>query len=329
MSEMIERYIYAVTKHMKPALKDDVSDELKSIIQDMLEDRCGDGEPSDDDIRAVLSELGTPLELSQKYDEDSNNCLIGQPYYGIYKYVLEIVLICVAGGLLISQSIEVTLHCKIWYEGFFTVISNIAIGVFVAFGSVTLIFAIFYRKGIKLDNLGNSIDNLPSVPKGKEKIKKADAIVGIAFSVIFTIVFLVCPQIICIGWHEGGTMLWQPFFNLEYVRETWYIIVLFGLFGITRDSMKLIEGRYTKRFMIVTCITNALSIVFSCIWLLNSRIMNPDFKTNLYRLFPEKKEFLSSFSGNFAKVFLTLIALALLINTIETVVRTLYMNHKE
>ena len=39
--ELIERYIYAVTRHMPSDMKKDVADELTSIIQDMLEEKCG------------------------------------------------------------------------------------------------------------------------------------------------------------------------------------------------------------------------------------------------------------------------------------------------
>ena len=37
-NDLIDRYIYAVTKHMKSAMKKDVAAELETIIQDMLEE---------------------------------------------------------------------------------------------------------------------------------------------------------------------------------------------------------------------------------------------------------------------------------------------------
>ena len=38
-NDLIERYVYAVTKYMKADLKKDVSAELETIIQDMLEEK--------------------------------------------------------------------------------------------------------------------------------------------------------------------------------------------------------------------------------------------------------------------------------------------------
>ena len=59
-NDLIDRYIYAVTKHMKSAMKKDVAAELETIIQDMLEERCEDVTPTERDIKVVLTELGTP-----------------------------------------------------------------------------------------------------------------------------------------------------------------------------------------------------------------------------------------------------------------------------
>ena len=82
-NDLIDRYIYAVTKHMKSAMKKDVAAELETIIQDMLEERCEDVTPTERDIKVVLTELGTPNELASKYKGETQDCLIGQPYYSV------------------------------------------------------------------------------------------------------------------------------------------------------------------------------------------------------------------------------------------------------
>ncbi|MFP3155983.1 hypothetical protein LQZ18_16485 [Lachnospiraceae bacterium ZAX-1] len=41
--------------------------ELHGLIADALEVRCGDFEPTDADMKAVLTELGTPEQLAAKY----------------------------------------------------------------------------------------------------------------------------------------------------------------------------------------------------------------------------------------------------------------------
>ena len=62
-NDLIDRYIYAVTKHMKSAMKKDVAAELETIIQDMLEERCEDVIPTERDIKVVLTELEPRMSL--------------------------------------------------------------------------------------------------------------------------------------------------------------------------------------------------------------------------------------------------------------------------
>lgn len=105
-NDMIERYLYAVTRHLPAKQRDDVAEELRTLISDMLEERCGSMPPAQKDVRVVLTELGTPGEMVRKYTADENACLIGQPYYAQYLYVLKIVLACVAGGMLVAGALS-------------------------------------------------------------------------------------------------------------------------------------------------------------------------------------------------------------------------------
>ena len=65
--DLIERYIYAVTKKLPKRMREDISKELYSLIMDMLESRCGEIKPTDKDIRVVLTELGTPSDLANNF----------------------------------------------------------------------------------------------------------------------------------------------------------------------------------------------------------------------------------------------------------------------
>ena len=179
-----------------------------------------------------------------------------------------------------------------------------------------------------MEGLSNGIDNLPPVPQKTNQISKADSIVGIIFSVIFTLVFLVCPQIICIAFVKNGVSVYEPLFNLEYIRQTWYLILAFGILGIAKESVKLIDGSYTQRVMIVTIIINLIDGVLTFIWLLNGRIMNSAFFDGVEQLFGENTEMISRIFIHFNKLFLAIIIFALAINCIETVVKSVKYGRK-
>ena len=146
-NDLIDRYIYAVTKHMKSAMKKDVAAELETIIQDMLEERCEDVTPTERDIKVVLTELGTPNELASKYKGETQDCLIGQPYYSLYVYVLKIVTVCISGGMLFAQIMAALTSHTIWYIAIYRTIGGIFGGILTGFAFVTLLFVFFYKKG--------------------------------------------------------------------------------------------------------------------------------------------------------------------------------------
>lgn len=341
-NDLIERYIYAVTKRLPSETRQDVSKELMSLISDMLEERCGDVTPTEKDIKVVLTELGTPAELAEKYNTDKNKCLIGSPYYSTYIFVLKIVLICMGIGMLVTGIIEQFIENGVfgWYigassetvntvadnvtlaviEGTVKCIGGIASGMLSAFAVVTLLFAFFYHKNIKLDTLDESIDNLPPVPKNRKKISKADSIVGIAWSIIFAVVFLTIPSVFCVI--NTSTHQIVPIFDTEAVRGAWYLIVAFALAGIIRETIKLIDGTYTLRVVVTTVAANIVSAVAAALWLLDTRILNADFSSKVMEIISsENSEKILSMSENIHLIFLAAILLALAIDTIVTIVK--------
>lgn len=91
---MIDKYIQVVTEHLNEQQKDEIARELRANINDMLEAKCGDKEPTKEEIEAVLLELGDPKKLARSY-MGAPNFLIREELYDIYSKVLRIVLICV------------------------------------------------------------------------------------------------------------------------------------------------------------------------------------------------------------------------------------------
>lgn len=319
-NELIERYIYAVTKSLPQKTRGDVADELRSIISDMLDERCGDVTPSENDIKVVLTELGTPRELAEKYNPDGGKCLIGGLYYYQYKLVLKIVLISVAFGLAIAATITTIMGQTVWYVSFAQWLSAILNALASAFTFVTLLFAYFYHKGIKIDIKPESLDDLPPIPKKKSTISKGESIFGIGISVIFAVVFLLAPQVFCVVYADSGTFI--PVFNVETIRSTWYLIVALAVIGVIRESIKLIDGRYTKRVMFVTIAANLISIGLSFWWLMNKNIMNTELIESLSEVFKGDSSFIMTFISQLQYSFLGVIVFALLLDIVTTILKT-------
>lgn len=317
-SDLIERYIYAVTRRLPSKLRAEVGEELRDLIDDMLTDRCGELTPQDKDVKVVLTELGSPAEVAEKYTADSPKCLIGAPHYYTYTTVLKIVLCCVFFGITFASFIELLFGNSgvQWYSFVGNLVVNLFTALCACFTFITLLFAVFYRKGIDLGR-DNSLDDLPSVPKKKEKIGRVQSTIGIVFIMLVMLAFAVFPDVfVCF---VNGTAI--KIFNTEVMRSCWYIILIFSVLGIFRECVKLIEDRYNFRVMVVCIVTNLLSIAMCFWWLLRDNLINPIFQSSILDIFPSDKEIVINMFSNFQYFLLFVITMALIMDTSEAVYR--------
>ena len=317
-NDMVERYIYAVTKRMPRKQQEDVSLELKGLIEDMLMERCGGEQPGTEDIQAVLTELGSPYELYAKYDEDGDKCLIGQPYYSTYKFVLKTVLCAVVCGLVAACTILQIMDPKQWMEFLNNLIGSVCEGLLSGFAAVTLIFAVMQAKGWKM-NEKLELDELPSVPKKKAQISAFECAISIGFIAVFLVVFLAVPQTFSAVFTQTGELV--PIFDTQVIRSNWYILALFALAGILRESVKIVEKRYSKKVLITAAATNAVSVVLSIIWLCRADIINSEFIAKIDGIFTGDTTIITQLFGNFNIILMGLIILALVMDTIEAAVK--------
>ena len=289
--ELIERYIYAVTRRLPMKLRGDVEKELASLVSDMLEARCGAVTPEDKDVRIVLTELGPPGVLAAKYSGDEGRALIGGEYFLIYKLVLKIVLPIAAAGIAFASILALLLdggpETRSLADIATAVLKPIAGafgGVIQAFAMITFIFAIFEWKKVKF-NGGDFIDALPLVPKTNERIKPWEPIAGMVWCVIAAVVFLGFPQVAGIGLFPAGGESWVPLFDVAAIRSLWLPVALWAVLGIAKEIVKLIEGRYTRRLAIVTAAADIGIGVSAAVMFSQGRIMNPAFTQAIAAMF--------------------------------------------
>ncbi|OQA15509.1 MAG: hypothetical protein BWY62_00586 [Firmicutes bacterium ADurb.Bin356] len=314
--DLVERYIYAVTKKLPHKARKDIAEELRQLILDMLEQRCGEVVPSEHDIRVVLAELGTPSGLSEKYSSDKHSALIGPPYYRTYKFVLKIVLLAVSGGLLIAFSISALLG-----EGanlFLSILSYLGSlihgGIF-AFGFVTILFAFFERKGIKLNESDESLSSLPPVPKHDERITRAEPIFGIAFSLVFLVAFLFAsPWVIGMLLHNGQFI---PLFNQETLLRLWPLTAIVFAASTAKEGFKLHEGRYTSRLAIAMLVLNLISFTAMALLMSREGLINEAFLAACEANFHEAGSFMQLFFRSIQTIMVALMGFAVLLETID------------
>lgn len=319
--QLIEKYVYAVVRQLPGKQRKDIEQELTSLINDMLEERCGDITPTERDVNVVLAQLGKPSELAAKYDPDGERSLIGPRYYRRYIQTMKIVLPSTALGLavaaivsLLVDGLEVVSAASIatWIA---TWLGNIATPLISAAALVTFIFAIFEYKNVSLDE--DDISKLPAVPKDGQLISKTECIIDIVFSVIAMTLFIFVPQFICFfGVGENGFTEFVPMFSADVMRSVWYCWVAVFVLTIAREIFGLAEGVYTLRYAIFSTVLNVLEVAGVIFALTRPGIIAPECVSHVQSALAGEADFVLAIFEHFNIFLIVVWCFVLLLNTI-------------
>lgn len=274
--DLIERYIYAVTRRTPVDQREDVADELRASIEDALDER---GSRSKKDVKAVLTELGNPTALAQKYGS-GERYLIGPMLYPFYirtlRFAFSIGLPFAAIGGVISQIVQnVQILASIP-----AVILILLTATFHIFFWVTLVFAIFQYGNVSEKDLASgdawTPDMLPPVEADRQ-IPVSEAVGDIVwYGFVALLPFLAQPLI---GAHVDNQV--TPFFNQD-IGIIWAVIaVVLGLAGVVKGILKLQLHKWTPELasfnVVYSLVLSAALIVLP----LATQVVNPAFITLL------------------------------------------------
>ena len=330
-NDLIKRYIYAVISYFPAKEQPDVEKEIENMIAEMLEARCGDSPQKDEDIRAVLTELGRPEELAVKYIGEENKALLSGIYFLWFKKVVKIVTPIAAAAvgfaILLSSIIEWQPSQAV-YEFIPVLAAEIISGAFSAAIQtvfwVGIIFVIFEHRKVPFDNsdyLGSDfLTKLRPVPSKQAQIKLHEPIIDIFWNISAAVLFLGFPHLIGGYWENTG---WIPAFNETYIRKYWFLVILWVACGIGQEIIKMLERRYSKRVAVATVISNVVSGVAVTIFFANDRIMNPNFVKNVMNTLGTSFDSAKIHEWNVNSMFLVVILAGLLLEIGVTTYRAI------
>lgn len=86
MSDLLARYIHQVGNYVPPQERAEIEAELRSQIQDQLDDRFG-GQATPQEIASVLQELGAPYRMAAAYQREQ--VLVGAELYPTMMIILR------------------------------------------------------------------------------------------------------------------------------------------------------------------------------------------------------------------------------------------------
>lgn len=279
MNNLIERYVYDVVRRLPEKMRDEVAEELRGNIEDMLS-----LQPSDEEITKVLEKLGHPRTLANSYREKSR-FLIGPEWFEDYLMVLKIVMIVFAAIALVSSVISNTLNPEattvfgIITEVFFKTIAEIVSSLFQAFALVTFIFFMIEKYNGKGKKSHFDIKFLPELPDKKTKeISKVGTMISLILNVVFGFIFvyLLYKNQMLVGWFngDGEFVIIANVFNSAVVRPLIPIIIVSVVFNVALDIFKLIEGKWTIRVAFGHTVVKVVAAIITIIFLTQSNLFH-------------------------------------------------------
>jgi|SRR5688500_16974378 len=104
---LIDKYIAEVGKHLPRKNRVDIEAEIRSTLEDMLDERKKDDGPADEaTIMKWLKEYGSPRDVAMTYK--THQYLIGPRLFPMFETVVRIVFAVVAGASLIGLGVGLT-----------------------------------------------------------------------------------------------------------------------------------------------------------------------------------------------------------------------------
>ncbi len=188
MTDLVERYVHKVGSYLSESEREEVQNELRSLLYDQLDDRFK-GEPTEDDVVELLTEFGDPREMAASYGREQY--LIGPDLYPTMVAVLQrgwmwvpiiVVLVRVIAAFASGEPGSVV---GLFLGTFFVVLQAL----FVFSGIVVVIFAILQHEDVDLDEHQRAFDplNLPRI-NDPAAIDKGEVVGSIAFSTFWAFI---------------------------------------------------------------------------------------------------------------------------------------------
>ena len=285
---LINRYIAEVGRHLPEKDRSDIEAEIRSMIEDTLDERREHGQDvkltDDHVVTATLEELGDPTLLAYKY-APPKRYLIGPEWYEGYIKILQRILFTAVPIVAVVMFVLAISQDPLDFVNAFgeAVGSAFNVGVQILFW-VTLVFFFLERSDEKPDELPKSnsriwtIAQLPEMPRTRQ-ISIAETVINISM-LLFLLIWLALPFALD---RFQGNPLPVPFLHPNLWN--FWLPVFFVIMGLTliHEVFKLRVGNWTPALTITNVLLGLVSIVYLVALVTTQDVVNPEFLTQLDR----------------------------------------------
>ena len=269
---LIDKYIAEVGKHLPRGNRADIEAEIRSTLEDMLEERKqAQGKVDDAMVIELLKEYGAPRKVAESYM--GPRYLVGPRLYPIFEMVTRIVLAVLFAVALAGLGIGLA-RSSLSGPEFLKAVGESALGLLsgliTAFGNIVLVLAILERtlparEFEKEAEEWNPAD-LANEPD-PDRVKFGEQIVGIIFLVLFLVIFNLYPGVIGFGFfNESDWVFIAPVLTEAFFSYLPWLNVLI-LLQIGFSVYLLRQGAWNAGLRIVNILLELAGIALAVVML--------------------------------------------------------------
>lgn len=315
--KMIEQYIYAIGQKLPIRGRNDVKEELKSLLLDEIEAKYGDN-PTEEEVSTAISDFGTPSKVAKRYS--GSRLVIASGFTDLYFLIFRILIFAMAVAFttiffvnLFTQNLSGTAVLKEIGQAVLNIWNTSLSGI----GMMTIIFIIITRF-IRESEVDLEDDwtpkELKGIPLGDEAESKIESFVSIFFLLFILAVINFFPQLLSLAessFEKSGMILGN---RIDLDRFAGYAIVmsLIWIAEIIYHILVLKIAVKTKGLVLYKNVLDAAGIVVLLVMVLDSRL----FVVNPAATMPS----LIGFRGIFLLV-LVLTSIELVVNLVKSLIK--------
>ncbi|MCG7344978.1 hypothetical protein MHZ92_12600 [Sporosarcina sp. ACRSL] len=285
---LIEAYVFEVTRRLPERTRGDIALELRSTIEDMLPEDYTELE-----VMEVLSKLGDPARLAASY-RDTPMHLIGPKVYDAYIWTMKMII---PWAILITILVHVVQAIVLFTgdESVFAVIIKsfgIILGKVIhvliqTFFWVTIVFVFIERIGLAKSDLPITKYGTKWTPKDlkyvhiiprKKAISKGEVIFGFVWTAIWAIIYFNADHLIGIylSIEGSGLQMVMPIFNQSTLLSYWPLVLPVVAMELGLWVYKWKERQWTMKLMTLNAVIKTFSLLAIIVIATNPTLINDD-----------------------------------------------------
>jgi len=244
---LLDRYVAEVGKYLPRRSRADIEAEIRSTLEDMLDERTHGAEASDAQVSDLLREYGDPRKVAASYG--STQYLISPRLYPTFELVLKIVLSVLAIVTLFGLGISLVrtgLGGPEMGSNLLQALGQFLGGLVTGFGEIVLIFAIIERtlpaSEVDLKEKAWDPADLTKEPD-PDQVKYPDVIASIIFPLIILAFLNFYPQLVGIHYVEHGQWTSVPMLSPAFFSYLPWINLLI-LLGVALNLWLVRQGHW-------------------------------------------------------------------------------------